>query len=70
VSGQLHAPAALLPRESAPGTHYIGGWVGCVWLSALSNLYPVTYIISSQGVYVPKTIISERKWVKLQGYMW
>jgi hypothetical protein len=26
VSGQLHAPAAL-PRESAPGTHWIGGWV-------------------------------------------
>jgi hypothetical protein len=27
VSGQLHAPAAL-PRETAPGTHWIGGWVG------------------------------------------
>jgi hypothetical protein len=26
VSGQLHAPAAL-PRERAPGTHFIGGWV-------------------------------------------
>jgi hypothetical protein len=25
VSGQLHAPAALL---QAPGTHWIGGWVG------------------------------------------
>jgi hypothetical protein len=28
VSGQLHAPAALSPRERAPGTHWIGGWVG------------------------------------------
>jgi hypothetical protein len=28
VSGQLHAPAALTPRERAPGTHWIGGWVG------------------------------------------
>jgi hypothetical protein len=26
VSGQLHAPAAFTPRESAPGTH----WIGCV----------------------------------------
>jgi hypothetical protein len=26
VSGQLHAPAAL-PRERAPGTHFIGGSV-------------------------------------------
>jgi hypothetical protein len=26
VSGQLHAPAALLPWKS-PGTHFIGGWV-------------------------------------------
>jgi hypothetical protein len=28
VSGQLHAPASLPPRERAPGTHWIGGWVG------------------------------------------
>jgi hypothetical protein len=28
VSGQLHAPAALLPEERAPGTHWIGSWVG------------------------------------------
>jgi hypothetical protein len=28
VSGQLHAPAALPPREGAPGTRWIGGWVG------------------------------------------
>jgi hypothetical protein len=27
VSGQLHALAALLPGKSAPGTHWIGGWV-------------------------------------------
>jgi hypothetical protein len=27
VSGQLHAAAAL-PRERAPGTHWIGGWLG------------------------------------------
>jgi hypothetical protein len=28
VSGQHHAPAALYPRERAPGTHWTGGWVG------------------------------------------
>jgi hypothetical protein len=28
VSCQLHDPAALPPRERAPGTHSIGGWVG------------------------------------------
>jgi hypothetical protein len=28
VNGQLHAPAALLPEERAPGTHWRGGWVG------------------------------------------
>jgi hypothetical protein len=28
VSGQLHAPTALPPGERAPGTHWIGGWVG------------------------------------------
>jgi hypothetical protein len=27
VSGQLHAPAALPPRESAVGTNWIEGWV-------------------------------------------
>jgi hypothetical protein len=26
--GQLHAPAALPPGEIAPGTHWIGGWMG------------------------------------------
>jgi len=25
--GQLHAPAALLPREGHPGTHWIGCWL-------------------------------------------
>jgi hypothetical protein len=28
VSGQLHAPAALPPRERATDTHWTGGWVG------------------------------------------
>jgi hypothetical protein len=28
VSGQLHTPAALPPRERAHATHWIGGWVG------------------------------------------
>jgi len=28
VSGQLHAPTALAPRERAPVTHSIGGWMG------------------------------------------
>jgi hypothetical protein len=28
VSGQLHARAALTPKERGPSTHWIGGWVG------------------------------------------
>jgi hypothetical protein len=28
VSCQLQTPATLPPGESAPGTHWIGGWVG------------------------------------------
>jgi hypothetical protein len=27
VSDQVHALAALPPREICPGTHWIGGWV-------------------------------------------
>jgi hypothetical protein len=27
VSDQLQAPAVLPPKERAPGTHWIGGWV-------------------------------------------
>ena len=35
MRGQLHAPAALYPRER-PGTHCTGGWVGprAVWTDA------------------------------------
>jgi hypothetical protein len=28
VSGQLHVLAVLSPKERAPGTHWIGGWMG------------------------------------------
>jgi hypothetical protein len=28
VSGQLHSPAALPPRERTSGTPWVGGWVG------------------------------------------
>jgi hypothetical protein len=28
VIGQLHAPAALPPKERDPRTHWIAGWVG------------------------------------------
>jgi hypothetical protein len=28
LSGKLHAPTALPPRERALGTNWIGGWVG------------------------------------------
>jgi len=37
VSDQFHALAALPPGEIAPGTHWIGGWVG-------PNTYIYTYI--------------------------
>jgi hypothetical protein len=41
VSGQLHAPAALYPRERAPGTHWMGGWVGLEpsWMQWLEEKY-------------------------------
>jgi len=29
VGGQFHAQAALSPGKEPPGTHWIGGWVGC-----------------------------------------
>jgi hypothetical protein len=28
VSGQLHAPVAVYPRERTPCAHWVGGWVG------------------------------------------
>jgi hypothetical protein len=28
VSGQLHVPGRFTPTEIAPGTYWIGGWVG------------------------------------------
>jgi hypothetical protein len=28
VSGQGHASSALYPHERAPGTHWLGGWLG------------------------------------------
>jgi hypothetical protein len=28
VTGQFHAPVALLPRERATGTQWIGDWMG------------------------------------------
>jgi hypothetical protein len=37
VSGQLHAPAALYPRERTPGNHWIGGLVGLVWTQQLEK---------------------------------
>jgi hypothetical protein len=27
MSGQIHVPAALSPREISPRTHWIGGWM-------------------------------------------
>jgi hypothetical protein len=29
VCGQLHTPTALPLGKRVPGTHWIGGWVGC-----------------------------------------
>jgi len=28
MSGQRHAPTAIYPWETTPGTRWIGGWVG------------------------------------------
>jgi len=32
VSGQIHAPAALPPRERDPGTHWTGGWIFHIYI--------------------------------------
>jgi hypothetical protein len=47
VSGQLHAPATLPPRERTPGTHWMGGWVGP--RSVLDYVYRTHY---SKGTLV------------------
>jgi hypothetical protein len=39
VRGQLHAPAALLPRQRSPDTHWIGDWVGS--RAVLDAMYPI-----------------------------
>ena len=54
ASGQLHAPAALLPGKT-PGTHWIGGWI---WEKRKSPLplpglepRPVEHVASSYTDY-------------------
>jgi hypothetical protein len=47
LSDQLHAPAALLPGETASGSHWLGGWVdpraGLDAPASTKNRAPVTY---------------------------
>jgi hypothetical protein len=46
-SGQLHVPKALRPGERAPGTHWIGGWVGpTVWTMTMMFSAKFTKIIN------------------------
>jgi hypothetical protein len=54
VSGQLHAPAAFTPRERAPGTHWIGGWMG---LRAILDAVVKRKIPSSHQESNPRTPI-------------
>jgi len=35
MSGQLHAPATLLPGKEPPDTHWIGGWLGSMFKNTL-----------------------------------
>jgi hypothetical protein len=61
VSGQHHVPAAL-PREKAPGTHWIGGWVDPraslddvekrkFWILLGLELQPLDHPAQSQSLY-------------------
>jgi hypothetical protein len=54
VSGQLDAPAALLPRERAPSTHWIGGWVSP---RAILDTVVKRKIPSSHRELNPRTLI-------------
>jgi hypothetical protein len=54
VSGQLHVPAALLPKERAPGTHWIGGWVGP---RAVRDAVVKRKIPSLRRESIPRTLI-------------
>jgi hypothetical protein len=54
VSGQLHVPAALPPRERAPSTHWIGGWMG---LRAVLNAAVKRKIPSHRRESNPRTPI-------------
>lgn len=40
VSGQLYAPAHLLPGERVPGTRWVGGWVGLRCYGDVKICYP------------------------------
>jgi hypothetical protein len=54
VNGQLHPPAALPPSERAPGTHWIGGWVG---LRAVLDAVVMRKIVSPRRESNPRTPI-------------
>jgi hypothetical protein len=56
VSGQLHSPAALPPRERAPRTNWIGGWVG---LRAVLDAVVKRKIPSPSRESNPRTLIVE-----------
>jgi hypothetical protein len=63
VSGQLHAPAVLLPEKTAPGTHYIGDWVGLSYgkernLSSIPEIQPRCLGHSALSVLVIPTELS------------
>jgi hypothetical protein len=49
VSGQVHAPAALHPRERAVGTHWIGGCIlntlQTMVISNITAMKPLFYSI-------------------------
>jgi hypothetical protein len=66
VSSQLHAPAALPPRKRAPGTHWIGGWVGP---TAVLDAVVKRKIPSPRRQSNPRTPINNnynRMWVKCE----
>jgi hypothetical protein len=48
MSGQIHAPTAFTPGETAPGTHWTGGWV-----DARAGLDDVEKILNLTGTQTP-----------------
>jgi hypothetical protein len=66
VSGQLHAPGRFTSRERAPGTHWVGSWVGptAVLDAVMKKIYSYptdTIVRPKQVIYWPNFVTGWRR---------